>query len=407
MEKRKKGIHHSWLILIVTLGIMGGLVGILLNCTGIIFAEIIKEFGFRSGDLSVYYTIRSLTRAAALGFVSNLFFKHSKKVLVGVTVITCLAYMSMAFYTQLWQWYISAFFIGVGTSYTGMAISVLLANWFHAKKGFVMGLAMSSSGVLGAVVSPLCSEIIQRSGWRSACIIMGVATMVVVCIPAALFLVQTPEEMGLQPYGYSETGNETVKDRPEAKSYTVPAYIFPVCVTVICLACLIGAVLNQLPLYTARLGYAVNMGAMLTSFAMVGNVVGKLLSGWLADKAGVYNAISVIFSLVIVSLLMFMGCTQSPALLYLASLMFGTIFAVDANIAPMLFMEVWGADYTKHLKNFQTISFTLGAFSSSLLPYIYDFTHSYNIIFMLGIVWVTVSFVMVWWLKGWVKKQNR
>ena len=236
---------------------------------------------------------------------------------------------------------------------------------------------------------------------------MGVATMVVVCIPAALFLVLTPEEMGLQPYGYSETGNETVKDSPEVKSYTVPAYIFPVCVAVICLACLIGAVLNQLPLYTAQLGYAVNMGAMLTSFAMVGNVVGKLLSGWLADKAGVYNAISVIFTLVIVSLLMFMGCTQSPVLLYLASLMFGTIFAVDANIAPMLFMEVWGADYTKHLKNFQTISFTLGAFSSSLLPYIYDFTHSYNIIFMLGIVWVTISFVMVWWLKGWVKKQNR
>ena len=130
----KNKIHHAWFIFIVCLGIMGGLVGVLLNCTGIIFAEIIKEFGFRSGDLSIYYTIRSLTRAAALGVVSGWFFRkgQSKKVLIGITTLTCLAYMSMGLYTQLWQWYISAFVVGVGTSFTGMALSVVLANWFHS-----------------------------------------------------------------------------------------------------------------------------------------------------------------------------------------------------------------------------------------------------------------------------------
>jgi len=405
---KQKKIHHSWLILLVTLGIMGGLVGVLLNCTGIIFAEIIKEFGFKTGDLSIYYTIRSLTRAAALGFVSNLFFnKNSKVVLIGITAVTCMAYMSMGLYTQLWQWYVSAFFIGVGTSYTGMAISVLLANWFHAKKGFVMGLAMSASGILGAVVSPLCSKLIETIGWRGACVVMGVITFVLVAVPAALFLVLTPEEMGEKPYGYGSEIQQTATKEIQSVSYKVPAYIFPVCVTVICLACLIGRVLNQIPLYAASLGYAVSTGAMLTSFAMIGNVVGKLLTGWLADRVGVYKALSVTFTMVIVSLVMFMLCKQSEGLLYAAALMFGTIFAVDANIPPLLFMEVWGADYTKHLKNFQTISFTLGAFSSSLLPYIYDYTQSYDVLFVLGIGFVTVSFVLLWWLNGWVEKQKR
>ena len=136
MVKTEGKIHHAWFIFLVCLGIMGGLVGILLNCTGIIFTEIIKEFGFRTGDLSIYYSIRSMVRALALGAVSGMFFKkNSKKVLIGITAITCLAYMSMGLYTQLWQWYISAVFIGIGTSYTGMAISVLLANWFATKKG--------------------------------------------------------------------------------------------------------------------------------------------------------------------------------------------------------------------------------------------------------------------------------
>ncbi len=401
-----KTIHHSWLILLVTLGIMGGLVGVLLNCTGIIFAEIIKEFGFATGDLSVYYTIRSLTRAAALGFVSNLFFtKNSKKVLIGITAVTCLSYMSMAMYTSLWQWYISAFFIGVGTSYTGMAISVLLANWFHSKKGFVMGIAMSSSGVLGAVVSPICSKLIENIGWRGACVVMGATAFVIVALPAALFLVLTPEEIDQKPYGYGENA-ETKHEEIKEINYTVPSYIFVVTVSVICMSCLIGRVLNQIPLYSASLGFGVSTGAMLTSFAMIGNVVGKLLTGWLADRIGVYKAVSVTFTMVIISLFMFMLCTESEYLLYMAALLFGTIFAIDASVPPLLFMEVWGAYYIKHLKNFQTISFTIGAFSSSLLPYIYDYTQSYNVLFVIGIVLVAISFAMLWWLKGWIDRQK-
>lgn len=404
----KNKIHHAWFIFVVCLGIMGGLVGVLLNCTGIIFAEIIKEFGFRSGDLSIYYTIRSLTRAAALGVVSGWFFRkgQSKKVLIGITALTCMAYMSMGLYTQLWQWYISAFVVGVGTSYTAMALSVLLANWFHSKKGFVMGLAMSASGLLGAVVSPLCSKLIEMIGWRGACVVMGLITFVLVCVPGALFLVLTPEEMGLKPYGYSESAEKSAKKETSRIRYSVPAYIFPLCVALICLACLIGAVLNQLPLYSAELGYAVSTGAMLTSFAMIGNVVGKLLTGWLADKAGPYTALTVTFAMVISALAMFIFCTGSRYLLYAAALLFGTIFAVDANIPPLLFMDVYGADYTKHLKNFQTFSFAIGAFSSSLLPYIYDFTHSYNVIFVLGITLVGFSLALTQWLRMWVKNRK-
>lgn len=406
MIKTKK-IHHSWFILMVTLGIMGGLVGVLINCTGIIFAEIIKEFGFKTGDLSIYYTVRSLTRAAALGFVSNLFFtKNSKKVLVSFTAVTCIAYMSMAFYTQLWQWYISAFFIGVGTSYTGMAVSVLLANWFHSKKGFVMGIAMSSAGALGAVVSPLCSHLISTIGWRGACIVLGLIAFVIVSIPAGMFLVLTPEEVGEKPYGYGQTA-ETSTAQITSVSYKVPAYIFYAAVTVICLSCLINQVLNLMPLYASSLGYTVNTGAMLTSFAMIGNVTGKLRTGWLTDRTDIYKTLSIAFTAIILSLLMFMMFPQSEYMLYAAALMFGTIFAIDANIPPLLFMEIWGADYTKYLKNFQTIAFAIGACSASLIPYIYDFTQSYNVLFVLGIIFVSVSFALLWWLKGWLDRHRK
>lgn len=405
---KTKKIHHAWLILVVTLGIMGGLVGILLNCTGIIFTEIIKEFGFRSGDLSIYYSIRSLMRALALSFVSGLFFtKNPKKVLIGFTVMTSFAYMSMAFYTQLWQWYISAVFIGIGTCYTGMAISVLLANWFHAKKGLVMGLAMSSSGVFGALISPLCSVIINASGWRSACIVMGVLTITVTCVPAALFLVMTPEEIGMKPYGFKENTAGEKTDAEQKSAGSIPSYIFFICILTICLACLMGPMGNQLPLYSAELGYPVAVGAMITSFSMMGNVAGKLLTGRLADKIGPYKAVTITFLMVIASMVMFIFCTGSSGMLYAAALLYGTIFSVDANVAPLIFMDVYGSDYTKRLKNFNTISFAIGTVSSSLLAYIYDYTKNFNVIFIMGILLVSSSLILAQWLQKWVSKNRQ
>ena len=57
MQKSK--FHYAWLILIAAICIQGGIIGILVNCTGVIFSAIIKDLGFRSGDLSIYYTILS------------------------------------------------------------------------------------------------------------------------------------------------------------------------------------------------------------------------------------------------------------------------------------------------------------------------------------------------------------
>lgn len=406
MESKTKGIHHAWLILIVCMGIMGGLVGILLNCTGVIFASVLQEFGFRTGDLSIYYTIRTLARARALGFAANLFFKrNSKAVLIGLTLLTCGAYMSMAFYTRLWQWYISAVIVGIGTSYTGVSISVMLANWFATKKGFVMGLAMSASGISGALVSPLASKLIETMGWRGACVVLGILTAVVVCLPAWLFLVLTPEEMGLKPYGYGMQTDET-KSEPRRQHYNVPGNMLIVCTALIAFACFIGRVVSQLPLYSQKLGYGLSVGAMLTSFSMMGNVLGKLMTGFLADRIGVFKSFYITMAMVVLALLMFIFCTSSPNLLYLSSLLFGVIFAVDANMAPLIFMDVWGADYQGPLKTFNSVYFAIGAISSSGLPYIYDFTQSFNVIFVLGIALVTLSVFIASRLERWVKNRR-
>lgn len=63
----------AWAVLAGMVLIQAGMMGVIINCTGIVFSAVLEDCGFRAGDLSVYYTIRSLASAAAVGVTSGCF----------------------------------------------------------------------------------------------------------------------------------------------------------------------------------------------------------------------------------------------------------------------------------------------------------------------------------------------
>lgn len=80
----QKKLHRAWIILIAMILIQAGIIGILMNCTGILFAAVLSDTGFRAGDLSVYYTIRSLVSAATVNIACRLFFQKNARVVMAV-----------------------------------------------------------------------------------------------------------------------------------------------------------------------------------------------------------------------------------------------------------------------------------------------------------------------------------
>ena len=97
-----------WAVLAGMVLIQAGMMGVIINCTGIVFSAVLEDCGFRAGDLSVYYTIRSLASAAAVGVTSRLFFRYGgKAVMAALGAILALSFGSMYFFDSLWQWYLS------------------------------------------------------------------------------------------------------------------------------------------------------------------------------------------------------------------------------------------------------------------------------------------------------------
>ncbi len=398
MQEKKSKIHYAWLILIAAICIQGGIIGILVNCTGVIFSAIIKDLGFRSGDLSIYYTIRAFLQAAACGTTTKLFLnKNPKIVMTGLAALGLAGYVGMYFYTDLWQWYFSGILVGICMSCVLVVIPVVLNNWFAVKNGMVIGIAMAASGLAGAVFSPVLSSLIVSMGWRKTAVFNGVSAFLLIALPSLLLLVRAPEEMGMKPYGWDQVKKEETTRKEtvtEKKSYNMPASMFYMCAFSIIVAGIMTQFGNQLPMLAQSVGFSISVGAMVTSCNMVGNVFGKLAIGVLADKIGIFKSVNITSVIIAASTIMLMFSGTSPVMMYAGALLLGLVYSMGTTVPPLVFVEVYGPDeYKTHLSRFQSYNSVVMALASSALPYIYDFTGSFNGALILGFVCAVLPIV--------------
>lgn len=111
--------------------------------------------------------------------------------------------MAAAVHTALEAFIVLALVVGFGAALSGtMGPQVGVARWFHAKRGRAMSLFFTCSGIGGFISVPLLNAVISKSGgnWRSAWWFMA-AMSVVSLLLAALFIRESPEQMGQEPDG--------------------------------------------------------------------------------------------------------------------------------------------------------------------------------------------------------------
>lgn len=370
----------------------------MINCTGVIFSAIIKDMGFRSGDLSIYYTIRAFLQAASCGITTKLFLnKNPKIVMTLLASLGLAAYAGMYFYTELWQWYFSGVLMGICMSCVLVVIPVILNNWFADKNGLVIGIAMAASGLAGAVFSPVLSSLITSMGWRKTAVFNGVVSFLIIVIPTLLLLVKTPEEKGMKPYGWKEKTEVSTESEKKVgnKSYKIPKSVSVMCLLALITAGVMTQFGNQLPILAQSVGYTIQIGAMVTSCNMVGNVCGKLAIGVMADRIGIFPSVNITSVIIGISTVLLMFSGTSPVMMYGGALLLGLVYSMGTTVPPLVFMDVYGPEgYKTHLSKFQASNSVVMALASSALPYIYDFTGSFNGALILGLVLAITSMVL-------------
>ena len=101
-----------------------------------------------------------------------------------------------------------------------MVVSVTVSRWFVHKRGRAIAMASLGQGFSKVLIPVVTATLFVWVGWRLTWAIFGVITLIIVLIPALIFMRRSPEDMGLKPDGVEESaiGNDAAKSKLDLKA---------------------------------------------------------------------------------------------------------------------------------------------------------------------------------------------
>ncbi len=389
MTTPSKSLKH-WLILAIACGLSASAFGVTMNVIGVFYTPVAQDLGVYRGTFAMNATLSSLALAVISLFFAPLLYRFGwKKVLITGVAVASLSTMAMAFTREIWVFNILGTLRGLGAGLYGMVpLSLIINNWFEKKKGLAMSLSFGFSGIAGAVFSPIFTTLINTIGWENSFIAMGLV-MIVLALPAILFRYSLdPKDEGLMPYGHdaSQAARDQLVKKPDWTNFSYTNVAFILIFVIAFSHTAITGISQHLPGFAESKALTAQVGGIMLSAVMVGNITFKLIFGSLSDYIGVIKSSVVMLILNAISIVMLLTLSNSYLLIF-GSFVFGTVFSIPAVALPLLTTEFFGKELYVRIYPMLSLGAGIGAaLSMTLVGYAYDFTGSYAMAFTIGLV---------------------
>lgn len=370
-----------------------------MNAGGIFIVPVCNELGFDRGALALYLTFYFIATTATYPLVAKYLPKWDFRVFLTTCFLVLAATeAAMGLMSELWQWYAAGVVLGVaGALVFVVASTVLIENWFVAKRGTALGIAMCGSGIGGFFFPIFGNYLIETVGWRMAYPSIALA-MCVIVLPFTLFVFRLhPSDMGLRPYG-AEQGEAMAETRASAKG--MPARKAIVTLAFVCvflyagIEALFSGYNNHLPGFAESIGYSAAFGAGILSLAQLGYSVATLVMGWVTDKIGVAASTYITLGVTAASLLGF-SFLQAEVPLMVCAFVFGMNSVIITISVPTLISELFGKKYFAQILSYSRMSGIIGCFGAAAVGACFDLTGSYIGSFFAGIAILAACAVLV------------
>lgn len=372
-------------------------IGLCTNAIGVFYTPVSKSLHVLKGTFAMHATLSTLTTALTSLKMSKIIKKYNyKKILLIGSLLSSISTWMMSYSQSVYLFYILGILRGIGVGIGGMVpITVIITNWFDEKYGLATGLALSFSGLAGAIFSPLLSSWITCYGWQMTYRLMAICIFILVFPVLIVPWKINPQEENLLPYGYQER-KDTIKIQDKKISLITISFLC------MCLFTLLHTSITGISQYLSGIALSIHLsatsGAILMSLAMIGNISTKLLIGFLSDLLNPIKAVIIMILTNCLSLLLlFLGVIhQEIMLLYIGSFMFGSIYSVGAVGIPMLTRYFFGNENYARTYSFIGFLTNVGSASSlTLMGYLYDFTQSYQMVFIIALCFHLINLILL------------
>jgi MFS family permease len=162
-----------------------------------------QEFGWTRAETAGAFALYLLAAGLTLPFWGRLAdYRGVRVVFLLSAVIDGVALFLLSYVSSLMNFYILYLFLGVGLGGIGpTTVGKVISQWFVAKRGRAMGVALVGAGGGGLVLVPLTGFLIETFDWRIAYQGLAVLALGGMLPLVWFFLANTPAEKGLTPLG--------------------------------------------------------------------------------------------------------------------------------------------------------------------------------------------------------------
>ncbi len=349
--------YYGWVILAAVCAASFSRQGPAVATLSIFIEPMTTEFGWSRTEISGAVSLGGVLGAVAAPLIGPFLDRNGARTILCFAVLTTgIPLLCLSSVNALPVFY--AFYCVARMNFTGpydIGIYGSIVNWFHERRSFatsITTLALMS----GLVAMPLIAHVaMQAGGWRSAWIAVGTTVLIVGFIPAWLFLVRRPEDLGLEIDGRAEakqtpSGNETTGEisaaaTPEpkfsrAEAIRTPAFWLLSAFSLMAWPIQAGVSLHQAPLLIERGLDATIAATAVSTFSFTSAIIGFAYGFWPKRMPLRYAMVLIGLSLGAASLAM--NAVNSAPMAYGAAILFGCGIGGLLTILPIAWADFFG-----------------------------------------------------------------
>ena len=202
---RQRKLHYAWIVAGVTFLTL--LVAAGLRATpGVLIVPLETEFGWSRATISFAIGLNIFLYGLVGPFAAAVMDRFGLRRTM-LAALSCIAagVALTPLMTRPWQLIVLwGVVVGSGSGATALVLgATVVARWFTARRGLVMGVLTASTATGQLIFLPLLASLAADYGWRIVSLTVGAVALGLIPI-VALLMRDRPVDIGLAPYGAAE-----------------------------------------------------------------------------------------------------------------------------------------------------------------------------------------------------------
>lgn len=373
------------------------------NSFGIFFDPLLNEFNWTratvSGAASLCFLVHGLTSILA-GNLNDRF--GPRLIMTGCGIFLGIGFLLMSGINSIWHLYLFyGLVVGVGLSGTDVILLSTMARWFEKKRGMMSGIIKVGTGV-GMVIMPIfITWLLKGYGWRTTFTALGVIILVSVLF-FAQFLVRDPavkaQFIDNIKRHIPDSGNK-IEDGLSFKEAISTRQFHTVCAVYFIILFSVFTILIHIVQHAIDLGIQPGVAAGILAAIGGVSIAGRFFMGVAGDRIGDKRALMICL-LFLLTALVWLQLARNLWMFYLFAVIYGFAHGGFFSLISPLLARLFGTRSHGSIYGIVIFCSTLGgAIGPVAAGYIFDVTHSYNIIFLILAGLCTIALALAAFLK--------